>query len=99
MTYRAKPDRIRPTDLAFDEWLIISLSLAAGAAAFISIFHFVMWVIGMPGPLLWMGSADRLADITATTAGISLTVFFFNMFGAFFILAFTAIRRRLRAKD
>lgn len=97
MTYiNHRPDRLRPSILSYNDWLIASLALAAGAAAFLLMFYLLMWLIGMPGPLLWMGSSDRLADIASVTAGVTFVTFFCNMLGAIVIIAFTAIRRRFR---
>ena len=100
MTYRdLRPDRLRLPTVTFRDWLTLSFVLAVGTAIFMLLFNFAAWLIGMPGPLLWMGSSDRLADIIEVTLTAAMVFFVSNIFGSFVILVFFAVRGRIRSKD
>jgi len=99
MAYRSDPDdKIPVSSFSLGDWLAASFALALGAAVFWFVAFLAFWAVGMPGPLLWMGSGNVPSDILTTAVTIGPALFFINLFGAFTVTAFFAALRKLRQR-
>lgn len=83
MPYRdALQRRLRVSSLTLADWATLSFVVAIAAAIAFMLFHLVAWAIDWPGPNLWFGAGNRLADIGIGGAAVATSIFCFNLLGA-----------------
>lgn len=93
MAYRDSSS-LRLADFTSHDWLRISVQLALAASIFLALFHLAGWAVGWPPPLLWFASDRPLLDIALVSAGMFVSITFFNMVGALCLMAWFALRDR-----
>jgi hypothetical protein len=99
MAYRLdSQNKIPVSSFGLSDWLAASVALAVGASVFLLIAFFALWAIGMPGPLLWMGSGNIPADILEVVLSAGPVILFGNFMGSFIVVGFFAAIRKVRGR-
>jgi hypothetical protein len=90
-------DKVPVSSFSLREWLAASVALAIGGGIALFLLYLSFWTLGLPGPLLWMGSGNVLADIVTVSLAIVPMVLFANFLGSFVVATFFELWRRYRS--